>query len=174
MRVYFGQVYIEQGAEFPFTCDFQRYISQEVTSLVKTSSKFIEKYGDDFKLGFNVSAKHELEKNEVRGPSVFRKAKDVEYTIFLPFAVFMQQPDPRLAALGFLFQGVYDVFRRLEIDSSKLQEQEGRIIQHICSNSEMFESETQHLASQARNGPNVGPPVWHATPEIETPDENLS
>jgi len=138
MRVYFGQIYIQQGAEFPFSCDFQRYISQEVTTLVKPSPKFVSKYGEDWHLVFNVSAKHVLEENELRGPAVFKKTKDVEFTIFLPYSVIMREPHPPTAALNWIFAGVYEVLDRLEIDMSQVRLRQSKIIEHILSDPAMF------------------------------------
>src|SRR5690349_15123604 len=109
MVISFVQVYTQQGAEFPFTTAFQRYLLAKISSLVSPSGKFIKAYDEDFTLRFYISAKHELENNEVRGPTVIRKTKDVEYTIFLPFEVIIRQPDPRRAALVYLFQGLYEV-----------------------------------------------------------------
>jgi hypothetical protein len=129
------------------------------------------KYGSDFTICFYVSAKHKLADNEVRGPTVFRKTKDVEYTIFLPFAVIMKQSDPRRAALAYLFRGVYEVFKKLDIDSAKVSEKEEVMIRRICSDPEMFESQEDYLASKASNGPDVGPPLWHATPEMKSSED---
>jgi hypothetical protein len=139
MQVHFGQIYIEQGAYFPFTCAFQRYISDEVSSLVAPSRKFVTKCGEDYDLVFNVSAKHSLEENEIRGPTVFRKTRDVEYTIFLPFGVIMREPHPPTAALNWMFAGAYDVFDRLEMDTSDVRLRQHAIVEHILSDPSMFE-----------------------------------
>ena len=87
MNVFFSQIYIEPGVDFPFSYHFQRRLSEQVTSLVMPSARFLAKYGDDYKLIFNVSAKQVIQVNEIRGPTVFKKTKDVEYTAFLPFDV---------------------------------------------------------------------------------------
>jgi len=105
MKVWFGQVYIEPGVNFPFSHHFQRRLSQEVTALTKPSREFIKKHGEDFELMFNVSAKQALQDNEIRGPAVFRKTKDLEYTVFLPFDVIMRHADAPKAALRFLLRG---------------------------------------------------------------------
>ena len=162
MKVGFVQAYMQQGAEFPFTCDFQRFLSAEVTSATIASEEYQEKYGEDCTLRFYISAKHDLHDNEVRGPSVFRKTKDIEYTIFLPFSVIMRRNDPRRAALNFLFQGIYKVFEKLRIDSTNVRMREEEWTRFICSAPEMFESEADYLSSQARNASGVGAPLWRA------------
>ena len=85
MKVNFCQTYIEPEVDFPFSHHFQHRISAEVTALVEPSAKFIKKYGRDFELTFNVSAKTALQDNEIRGPTVYRKTKNVEVHDFLAF-----------------------------------------------------------------------------------------
>jgi hypothetical protein len=139
MKVAFSQVYIELGANFPFSVHFQRLLTKEVTALVQPSPKFIESYGDVSELGFNVSAKHYLKENEVRGPTVFKKSKAVEYTVFLPFDVIMTHADAPKHALIFLLKGVCDVFDMLDIDKTKLLDKQGSLIDAICSDPTMLD-----------------------------------
>ena len=138
MKVWFGQVYIEGGVDFPFSHLFQRHLSAEVTALVEPSAKFIEQYGVDFELMFNVSAKRRLPDNGIRGPTVFKKTKDVEYTVFLPFDVIIPHADAPRRALRFLLKGVGDVFDKLEIDKIRLLEQQDAIIEGICADATML------------------------------------
>jgi hypothetical protein len=49
------------------------------------TEQFSSNYGEDYDLVFNVSAKTGLNSPEVKGPTVFKREKTVEYTIFLPF-----------------------------------------------------------------------------------------
>jgi hypothetical protein len=120
MLVHFGQIYIEADARFPFSHHFQHRISEVVSKLVKPSATFTRKYGADFNLTFNVSAKRGLQDNEIRGPAVFKKTKDVENTIFLPFDVITRHSDAPRHALRFLLKGACDVFDMLEIDKAKV------------------------------------------------------
>ena len=139
MEVHFSQVYIEPGVDFPFSWRFQRYFSQRITGLVAPSGKFIEDYGSDFSLVFNVSAKRTIQENEIRGPTVFRETKDVEYTVFVPFDVITGGSDVMKSALRFLMRGACSVFEGLEIDTSKIVEEEESIIHVVCSDPVMFE-----------------------------------
>ncbi len=102
MKVFFRQTYIETGATFPFSVHFQRRMTEVVTSLVVPSAKFLSKYGDDYDLIFNVSAKRGLQENEIRGPGIYRRTKDVEYSVFLPFDVIMASSDIYRTALEIL------------------------------------------------------------------------
>lgn len=138
MKVHFRQTYCVPGVSFPFSYLFQHRISDEVEALVEPSTKFLKKYGADFKLIFNVSAKPGLRDNEIRGPAVYRKTKDVEFTIFLPFDVIMRHADAPRRAVRFLLKGVCDVLDRLEIDKTKLLEKQESIIEGVCSDPTML------------------------------------
>jgi hypothetical protein len=138
VEVSFSQLYIEAGANLPFSHVFQRYISNETTAAVRPSPQFAKRYGPGFNLGFNISAKRGLKDNEIAGPSVMKKAKEIEYTIFLPFDVVERQPEPARSALEFLFAGVCSVLGSLHIDATTLRENKESLIRQICSDPTMF------------------------------------
>lgn len=140
MKVWFSQIYIEEGVNFPFSCHFQKRLSQMITGLVEPSAKFIEKYGRDFELMFRISAKHALLDNEIKGPAVFKKAKDVEYSVFLPFDLIIKHTDAPKVALIYLFKGVCHVFDLLEIDKAKLLKTQETLIDDICSDQTMLDA----------------------------------
>src|SRR5580704_1479285 len=100
MKVYFSQIYIKPGVSFPFSHHFQVHLSNVITDLVVPSPSFVEKYGDDFDIVFRISAKREIRDNEIKGPTVFNKEKDIEYTVFLPFDVIHRAPDVNRSALN--------------------------------------------------------------------------
>ena len=107
-----------------------------------SSPVFIKKSGSDFALIFRVSAKKALQDNEIRGPTVFRKAKDVEYTVFLPFDVITRSEQVPKLALTFLLKGACSVLDALEIDTTKVLEKQESLIESICSDPQMFEEES--------------------------------
>jgi len=138
LQYFFGQIYIVPGISFPFSTDFQLRLSREVTDLVEPSSKFIKKYGSDFKLIFRISAKTRLQDNEIKGPSVYRKDKDVEYVVFLPFDVIATHDDAPKHALRFLLKGVCEVFDLLEIEADRLVDKRDMLIEGMCSDQSML------------------------------------
>ena len=87
---------------------------------------------------FNISAKTGITDNEVRGPTVFKRTRDVEFTIFLPFDTIVQTDDVTLAAVRFLMAGVYKVLESLEIDASPLKAREDDILERVRSDPEMI------------------------------------
>jgi len=149
--VQFGQIYVQPGVSFPFSAGFQRRLSREVTELVEPSPKFIKKYGSDFTLIFRISAKQGLEDNEIYGPAVFRKDKDVEYSVFLPFDVIATHSDAPRYALRFLLKGVCKVFESLEIKTDKLLDKQDTLIEGICLDQSMVRDKSlRPTSNQAR------------------------
>ena len=140
MTIYFGQIYIQVGILFPFNHLFQRFLGTEVSKLVKLSPKFIKCHGEDYSLIFRISAKKELAVNEIRGATVYKKDKDIEFSIFLPYTPIMQKEEPNREALKYLFEGIYEVLEKYEIDVSLLKSKQDKIIDKIMSSPEMFVS----------------------------------
>jgi hypothetical protein len=138
MNVYFSQIYVESKACFPFSHFFQKLLSQEVSAVTQVSEKFIKLYGVDYALMFRISAKSLLEKNEILGPTVFRKTKDVEYTIYLPFDLIMKHADVPRVCIQFLLQGIYDVYDRLGLEKSALLAKQDEILEMICCDATML------------------------------------
>ena len=143
MKIYFGQIYIQVGISFPFNHLFQRFLGAKVTELVEPSPKFIKLHSEDYCLIFRISAKKELFTNEIVGPAIYKKDKDVEFSIFLPFTFIVQNTDPNREALNYLFEGIYEVLGKYEISVEALKSEQSGIIDTIMSSPEMFETEEQ-------------------------------
>jgi len=146
MKVAFSQVYIEVGANFPFSVHFQRVLTKEVSALVQPSPQLIESYGVVSQLVFNLSAKHQLEDNDIRGPSFFKRTKDIEFTVFLPFDAIMTRVDAPRQALIFLLKGVCDVLDMLGIDKAKLLDRQQSLIDAVCSDPTMLDKPSWNAA----------------------------
>jgi hypothetical protein len=139
MKIHLRQTYIEPQAVFPFTWHAQVMLSKYCTKLVKASNFFVEKYDKKYEITFNIIAKHEIADNLILGPAVYKKTKDVEYTIFLPFDVIRKKRNVNQWALKYLFKGVYHVLESLEMDVSTLKQKEAEIIQAILDDPKMTE-----------------------------------
>src|SRR3974377_1652345 len=138
MQISFTQVYIEGGVSFPFSHLFQHRLSEALSALAEPSALFLKHYGADLEFIFYISAKDGIQDNEIRGPTVFRKAKDVEYTVFLPFDVVMRHDDAPRYAVILLLKGICEVFDRLKIDKAPLLDKQESIIESICSDPTML------------------------------------
>ncbi|MGC3967439.1 MAG: hypothetical protein QM775_08740 [Pirellulales bacterium] len=138
MKASFGQVYIEPGVNLPFSHHFQHKMSSCVTSHIKASKKFADICGVGGRLGFNVSAKRNINSFYVHGPTVFKKTNDIEFTVFLPFDVIVASSKAPKVAVTQLFDAIYKVLDGLEIDTMSLREHANEIIDDICSDSSML------------------------------------
>lgn len=138
MKVHFGQIYIQPGVTFPFSHRFQKRFADDITSQVTPSTTFATKYGDDWDMIIRISAKTQIVDNEIKGPTIFRKDKDVEYTVFLPFDTISCCESAPQSALQFLLRGCCQILRRLDIDSALLEQNAESMIESICSDPTMF------------------------------------
>jgi hypothetical protein len=139
MKVHFGQIYIKPGVDFPFSFLFQHRLSEEVSSLVRPSAKFTQQFGADWELMFRISAKRSIPDNEVRGPTVFRKDKHVEFTIFLPFDVIWTAKSVSRSAIEFLLRGVCSVLASLGFDTAPIRAQQRTLAQTLSSDPKMLD-----------------------------------
>jgi hypothetical protein len=140
MRVYVTQIYIEVGIEYPFSHRFQKRLGEELSKRVCASPQFLCKYGDDYDLTLNVSAKAALSEPLVKGPTVFRGDKDVEYTIFLPF-VRCRADDQRsyIPVFRHILDCAAAILDSLEIDVSKIVRDAESIVRVLCTTGGMID-----------------------------------
>jgi len=112
MKIFVGQIYIKVGVSFPFSLRFQRWLGDALSDRVEVSDQFSQKFGADFGLGLRISGKEDIDRPEIKGPTVFKRDKDVEYTIFLPHrpsdyhdpAVAVLLPDQMLQSAAIILQ----------------------------------------------------------------------
>ncbi len=121
MKIYIGQIYIRAGVSFPFSLRFQKWLGDKLTSRVDSSDEFRNSFPGDFTLGFIISAKSENQRPEIVGPTVFKRAKDVEFTIFLPHENRdYHTPEACQETVRLLIESIVAVLDRLQIDSTKI------------------------------------------------------
>ena len=138
MRVCISQIYIRPGINFPFSHLFQKWLSGELTSIIQPSTYFIHRYGGDFALIFRISAKSEIHKLEIKGPTVYKKTRDVEYTIFLPYDIIKSSNDEIAGALRYLLDGIVRILEALKIDAGEVSMRTASIIEHVRSEPSMI------------------------------------
>ena len=138
MKVYVTQVYVEPGVNFPFSHIMQGWLADELTSLADPRDEFERKYGSDFNLGVYISAYPKTVENVIKGPTVFKKKRDVEYTVFLPYDAIIEAANGCRVALEFLMDGIRNVFEQTGIDPRKLDLRRSGVIEHICSDAKML------------------------------------
>jgi hypothetical protein len=127
---------------------FQGRISEILSELIQPSDDFVRKYGSNFEIVFYLSAKKNIPKPEIAGPGVYKKTREIEYTIFLP------HDGSEAKALGdyagpmrALLAGVHDVLDRLRLDTSGLDRKADSIVREITSDPAMFADRDDHAVS---------------------------
>ncbi|TAE39875.1 MAG: hypothetical protein EAZ50_09375 [Runella slithyformis] len=78
-------------------------------------SQFFDKYGSEFSLGFFVSTKKGTEQLTIFGPSVSRKMKVVDFSIFLPDEI-----KDLNHYLDLVFEGIGVVLARFKVDENEI------------------------------------------------------
>lgn len=139
MKIHVSQFYLEAGAAYSLSYRFQIFVSEELTHRVEPSEKFVSEYGEDFELIFRVSAKSTLTAPEVKGPTVFKKDKDVEYSVFLPFDKAKPLDEGRYReVLALLLQAIVGVLDSLGMKINGLDQDANDIIDQIVKDPVMF------------------------------------
>jgi hypothetical protein len=139
MNCSLSQVYVEPGVNFKFTTVFQRKMKLVLSSSLEPSALFIKKYSN-YSLHFWMSARIGIPEPEIKGPGIYRRTKDVEYSIFLPHSGVPQPFDRSLATpLNQLFSSIANVLSTLQIDSRVLTAQVPALIDEVLSDSTMYE-----------------------------------
>jgi hypothetical protein len=139
MKVAFSHIFIQVGINFNFSYKLHKFLIAELSDLITPSEKFLKLHGEDYQLIFNISAKKQLAINEIVGPLTSKKNKTVEFSVFLPYTPIMKELEPNRSALEHLFEGVYEVLEKYEIDSSQVKLEQKKLIDKIMSSPEMFE-----------------------------------
>src|SRR5687767_1386030 len=137
MKVWIGQIYVKPGVEFPFSHHMQGFLSDELSALATDASTFKERFGAGFHLMITVSADTKIADNRLKGPTLFKKDREVGYSVFLPYDVISRAPSPLQAAAEFLLSGVEKVFEELGIGAPKLEKKKAAIIKRLSTDPKM-------------------------------------
>ena len=137
MAIYFRQIYVEVGVTYPFSHHFQKYLSSEATKLALITKSFETSYGSDWDVILNFSAKKNIEVIELNGPSIYKKDKDVEFTIFLPYKRFSSIEK----VIHQYIESTCVVLTTLGFNSNDLAEHNNMLVDEIMKNPKMFEAE---------------------------------
>lgn len=139
MKIFFSQIYIQAGVNFNFSHQFQIFLSKKISGLLCASEKFLKLHDEDYSIIFRISAKKELAINEIKGATIYKKDKDIEFTIFMPYSVIIKTENPKKTALQYLFLGIYEALSKYDIDIHKIVAKENEIITYILASPEMFD-----------------------------------
>ena len=98
---------------------------------------------------FRISAKAGIELQEIYGPTVFKKDKSIEFTVFLPHksSEMLTENDHR-QLLGLLLSSVVDVLGKMGLDTTKVKEGISSLIRDFSSDAKMLDRSKNQLASE--------------------------
>lgn len=121
MIIFIGQIYTKVGITFPFSLRFQKWLGDALSTRVEASEHFTKQFGKSFALGIRISAKDGILTPEIKGPTVFKKDKTVEFTIFLPHAS-LDYHDQKVidALLGKLLDSVVLVLSQIGLNPTTI------------------------------------------------------
>lgn len=141
MKLFVGQVYIQPGVRFSFSHLFQKWIGEKLTELIVPSDSFLDKYPGGYDVIFRLSAKSEIYNTEIKGPTVFKKDKQIEYTIFLPHRDNVPDKDVmHRDALERFFDAVACALESLYIDAGEIRKRSAELTDSVLSNDAMFKN----------------------------------
>lgn len=122
MRIFVGQIYVKAGVVFPFSLRFQRWLGDALSERVEVSSQFKNKFGTGIGLGLRLSAKDDIDQPEIQGPTLFKREKTVEFTMFLPHGP-NNYHDPVVASalLDQVLRSTVTVLQRVGLDPGRIE-----------------------------------------------------
>jgi hypothetical protein len=141
MNISVGQIYVEAGVSLPFSHLMQIWLGQQLSTLVLLTPDFAKVHGTDFALVIRISARKGLKENDVKGPTVFKRTKDVEYTLFLPYDTIVKCSDGRRIATEFILDGVEAIVAMAKLDPGDLSARRVAIRDHLCTDPSMLKSQ---------------------------------
>lgn len=111
--------------EFPSTTTIpivERTDEAGLTRYYASTGHDISRYSDEFNLIFRMSTKSGIDESEIRGPTVFKRDKDVEYTVFLPFRGDHCDATALHEVVKLLISGIVRVLDDLGFDSANVSD----------------------------------------------------
>lgn len=138
MKVGFRQIYIRAGASLPLSHHMQRLLAEELSTSEGDAEAFTQRHGKDYKLVTNISAEIGTKENQIKGPTIFKRTRDVEYSLFLPYDAIAGSAAGRRVAAEFLLDGIRSVFQQAGAGVARLDEKKSFLIERICSDPSML------------------------------------
>jgi hypothetical protein len=138
MKIVVGQIYKPPGASRPISQHMQIWLGDRLSALATPTPEFLRKYGADFTLIVRVSARSNCANNQIKGPTVFKNSKDVEYTLFLPYDAIIADEGGCRTAMRFLLNGIQEVFTLAHILAEGFEEKKASIVEVVCSDPAML------------------------------------
>ncbi len=131
MNIYVSQIYSEPGTSFPFSHLFQKWLGGELSRIAAPLEQWSKKYDEEFSLMLRLNAKKKISSVELRGPTVFKKSKDVEMTIFIPHDGYdYNDSDKCEAPLKLILDGIIVALDSLSINTVRIRSDSKILLKH--------------------------------------------
>ena len=144
MKVFIGQIYVEVGVSFPFSLAFQKWLGEEVTSRVEWSGDYARSFTEEYKIGFRISAKKNINTLEIKGPTIFKKDKSIEFTLFLPFKQEIADVGSIEAcadAFAIVLEGISQCLLLLGLPTDKIQHAKPALLKFFKSDQRLIKAQ---------------------------------
>ncbi|MCB2378237.1 hypothetical protein LGH70_11620 [Hymenobacter sp. BT635] len=106
-------IYSEAGVNFPISYLFMRLLREQLAQLEpQHHAVYQAKYGLDFTLGIILSAKSNTSQLEIKGPSLSKKYKVVDDTLYIPFVIAEEAETFYSKYVSFVCTGVSTVLEK--------------------------------------------------------------
>lgn len=106
-------IYPEAGVNFPISYLFMRLLREQLAQIEPQHHAVLQaKYGLDFTLGIILSAKTGTSQVEIKGPSISKKYKVVDYVLYIPFAIAEEAETFYSQYVSFVCTGVATVLEK--------------------------------------------------------------
>lgn len=141
MRITFMQIYAEPGASFrrldgPFLGAMRAKLDALSLTIEKFASTLKEK---DFELVFILSAESALSSVKVMGPNVRRKAREVEFSLFLPWRFTANFIDEVKYVLPHIGEGICHVLAQHGVEASGVAPCLEALFAEVQNNPKLFQ-----------------------------------
>jgi hypothetical protein len=108
-----SSIYPEAGVTFPISYRFMQLLKEELAQLAQQHfSVFQTAYGQDYTLGIILSASSADVKLEIRGPSISKRYKVVDYVLRIPFGIVEEAETLYSRYVFFVCQGIATVLAK--------------------------------------------------------------
>ena len=91
MKITVSTVYPEAGVNFQISYKFFKLLRDELEASGILSARFNAAFGEDYSLGIIFSTRAKIMDLEIKGPTVSKRYKVVDYVIYIPFGIVMNK-----------------------------------------------------------------------------------
>jgi hypothetical protein len=108
-----SSIYPEAGVTFPISYRFMQLLKEELAHLSEQHlSVFSSEYGQDYMLSLILSANSDAADLEIKGPSISKSYKAVDYVLRIPFAIVEEAETFYSTYVFFVCQGISTVLEK--------------------------------------------------------------